>query len=228
LIGSSLHQLSANASVNSLVRSVVLLCLMSISNDVVSLLVERIWDSSALSHPRIELLKLKGFTPRINAGTTARMEEEVVDLETYLKEAGVWHRFADKPETIHTADASRATGIELSRITKNLVCKTSDGHYALLVVPGNRRVNLQRAAQVLNTRNIQLLGFNEAEAISGYPPGGTPSVNHKTAMSVVIEKDLLGNETIFCGGGSRDRILELRTEDVLRLTHAVAADISDK
>jgi prolyl-tRNA editing enzyme YbaK/EbsC (Cys-tRNA(Pro) deacylase) len=47
-------------------------------------------------------------------------------------------------------------------------------------------------------------------------------------MSVVIEKDLLSNETIFCGGGSRDRILELKTEDVVRLTHALTADISDK
>jgi len=151
-----------------------------------------------------------------------------MDLAEYLKSAGVWHRFMDKPETVHTADASRATGIELSRITKNLVCKTSDGSYALLVVPGNRRVSLQKAAQALNTRNIQLLGFNEAEAISGYPPGGTPSLHHKTAMSVVIEKDLLSNETIFCGGGSRDRILELKTEDVLKLTHAAVADISDK
>jgi len=151
-----------------------------------------------------------------------------MNLEEYLKKSGVWYRFMDKPETVHTADASHATGIELSTITKNLVCKTSDGSYALLVVPGNRRVSLQKAAQALNTRNIQLLGFNEAEAISGYPPGGTPSLHHKTAMSVVIEKDLLSNEKIFCGGGSRDRILELKTEDVVRLTHALTADISDK
>jgi len=151
-----------------------------------------------------------------------------MDLEAYLKDVGVWHRFTDKAETVHTADASRATGIELARITKNLVCKTSDGSYALLIVPGNRRVALRRAAEVLNARNIQLLGFNEAEAVSGYPPGGTPSVHHKTAMKVVIEKDLLNHETIFCGGGSRDKILELKTEDVLKLTQATVADISEK
>jgi len=151
-----------------------------------------------------------------------------MDLAEYLKNAGVWHRFMDKPETVHTADASRATGIELSRVTKNLVCKTSEGRYALLVVPGDRRVSLQKAAQTLNTRNIRLLGFNEAEAISGYPPGGTPSLHHKTAMSVIVERDLLSNETIFCGGGSRDRILELKTADVLKLTQAIAADISEK
>ena len=149
-----------------------------------------------------------------------------MDLEAYLKGSGVWHRFLEKPETVHTADASRATGIALSRITKNLVCRTSDGRLALLVVPGNRKVNLQIAAQVLSARNIQLLGFNEAESISGYPPGGTPSIHHKTALQVVVDKELLTVETIFCGGGSRDRLLEIRTADVLKLTGALTGSIS--
>jgi Cys-tRNA(Pro) deacylase len=149
-----------------------------------------------------------------------------MDLETYLKESGIWHRFLEKPETVHTADASRATGIELSRITKNLVCRTSDGRFALLVVPGNRKVNLPIAAQILGARNIRLLGFDEAESVSGYPPGGTPSIHHKTALQVVIDRELLTAETIFCGGGARDRLLELRTADVVKLTGALTGSIS--
>lgn len=149
-----------------------------------------------------------------------------MDLETYLKEAGVWHRFLEKPETVHTSDASRATGIELNRITKNLVCRTSDGRFALLVVPGDRKVNLQSAAQLLGARNIQLLGFDEAESISGYPPGGTPSIYHKTPLQVVVDTQLLTAETIFCGGGSRDRLLELRTSDILKLTNHLTGPIS--
>jgi len=158
---------------------------------------------------------------------TSKPEDETMDLAEYLKAGGIWHRFLDKPETIHTADASHATGIDLNRITKNLVCRTSDGRYALLIVPGNRRASLQRAAQVLNARNVQLLGFKEAEAVSGYPPGATPSLHHKTAMNVVIDKDLLSYETIFCGGGSRDKLLELKTDDVLRLNQATVADVSE-
>ena len=150
-----------------------------------------------------------------------------MDLEHHLKENGVWHRFLAKPETIHTADASRETGIELSRITKNLVCKTYDGNYALLIVPGNRKANLRKAAQALNTRNVRLLGFDEAESISGYAPGGTPSIHHKTRMKVVLDIALRDQETIFCGGGSRDRLLELNTQDVIRLDNATVADISE-
>ena len=150
-----------------------------------------------------------------------------MDLEGYLKENGVWYRFVAKPETVHTADASRETGIQLNRITKNLVCKTSDGDYALLIVPGNRKVNLRKAAQALNRRNVRLLGFDEAEPVSGYAPGGTPSVHHKTRMNVVLDSTLLDQETVFCGGGSRDRLLELKTKDVVRLDNATVADISE-
>jgi Cys-tRNA(Pro)/Cys-tRNA(Cys) deacylase len=149
-----------------------------------------------------------------------------MDLEAYLRNSGVWHRFLEKPETVHTADASRTTGIDLNRITKNLVCRTSEGRYALLVIPGDRRVDLQRAAQALNARNVQLLNFREAEEVSGYPPGGTPSVYHSTRLEVVADKSILAYETIFCGGGTRTRLLELRTEDFLRLSGAIAADIS--
>ena len=149
-----------------------------------------------------------------------------MELEEYLREQGVWYRFVEKAETVHTADASDATGIELHRITKNLVSKTRKGGYALIVVPGDVRVDLKAAARALGVKNVRLLPFTEAEEISGYPPGGTPSVRHKTEMSVVLDSKLLEMETLYCGGGTRDRLLELRVEDVVRLNDAVVAPIS--
>ena len=149
-----------------------------------------------------------------------------MELEEYLREQGVWYRFVEKAETVHTADASDATGIELHRITKNLVSKTRKGGYALIVVPGDVRVDLKAAARALGVKNVRLLPFAEAEEISGYPPGGTPSVGHKTEMSVVLDSKLLEMETLYCGGGTRNRLLELRVEDVVRLNDAVVAPIS--
>ena len=127
---------------------------------------------------------------------------------------------------MHTADASKATGIDLHRITKNLVSKTRKGGYALLVVPWDRRVNLKAAAKALGTKNVRLMPFSEAETISGYPPGGTPTIGHKTPMRVIVDEELAGFETFFCGGGSTDRLLELRVDDVKRLTDAIVAKIS--
>ncbi len=149
-----------------------------------------------------------------------------MDLEEWLHANDVWHRFVEKWETIHTADASRATGIDLHRITKNLVSVTESGEHVVLIVPGDRRVNLKEAARALGVGNVRLIPFDQSEPISGYPPGGTPSVGFKTKMRVVVDKELEGFETFFCGGGSRDRLLEVRFADVVRLNGAVVAHIS--
>jgi len=147
-------------------------------------------------------------------------------LKNYLEQMGIWHRFIKKKETIHTADAAKAAGLELHRVTKNLVSKTDEGEPVLLIIPGDRRVRLKSAAKALGARRVSLVSFEEAERISGYPPGGTPSIGHKIKMRTVMDRSLLQYETIYCGGGSRERLLELRTGDVIKLNNAIIAEIS--
>ncbi|MCJ7632227.1 YbaK/EbsC family protein, partial [Candidatus Bathyarchaeota archaeon] len=138
-------------------------------------------------------------------------------LESFLKAKKLWYSFLEKPETVHTADAAGVTGIPLAKITKNLVSRTESGEYVLLVIPGSRRVDLKKAAAALGVRDISIVPFEKAEPISGYPPGGTPTIGHKTMLRgntkdnqcgisrTVLDKSLLNYETIFCGGGSRDK-----------------------
>jgi Cys-tRNA(Pro)/Cys-tRNA(Cys) deacylase len=132
----------------------------------------------------------------------------------------------EKKETVHTADASRVTGIDLHRITKNLVSKTNEGEHVLLIAPGDRRVDLKAAARALGVKNVRLLPFEEAEKITGYPPGGTPSLGYAERMRVVLDAELKDFETLYCGGGTRDRLLEVRVEDVIKLNDAIVSTIS--
>ena len=148
-----------------------------------------------------------------------------LSLEEYLTQNGVWHRFIQKKQTIHTADAARATGILLNMVTKNLVSITDNEEYVLLIVPGDKKVDLRKAAIALSAGNVKLVPFEAAERISGYPPGGTPSVGHKTRMRTVIDKSLLVYKTIYCGGGAQDRLLELQVQDITKLNESITADI---
>lgn len=44
----------------------------------------------------------------------------------------------------------------------------------------------------------------------------------------VLDKSLLNYETIFCGGGSRDKILELKVKDIPTIgDNIVVADIAE-
>lgn len=149
-----------------------------------------------------------------------------MELENYLKEKKIWYRFIEKPETIHTADAAKAAGLELNRLTKNLVSKTDSGEYVLLIVPGDKKVNLEQVALILKSKKVRLIPFDLAEQVSGYLPGATPSVGHKMKMRTVMDKSLMEYDTIYCGGGTRERLLELKTSDILSLSDAMIADIS--
>ena len=72
-----------------------------------------------------------------------------VELESYYRRHGVWYRFIFKSDTIHTSDAAKAAGIELSRVTKSLVAQTENGEYVLLIIPGDQRVDLVLAAKAM-------------------------------------------------------------------------------
>ncbi len=147
-------------------------------------------------------------------------------LKEYLKRNNIWHNFIEKSETIHTADAAKSSGVPLERLTKNLVSKTDKEEYVMIIVPGDKKVDLKKVAELLNVKKVNLIHFDKAEDISGYPPGGTPSIGHRLKMRTVMEKFLLNYGTIYCGGGSRDKILELKPEDVARVSKAILGDIS--
>ena len=148
-----------------------------------------------------------------------------MNLKHFLDNNNVWHQFVIKSDTIHTADAAQVTGIELHKVTKNLVSVTDTGEYVFLIVPGDSKVNLKAAARMLGVKKVRLVPFSDAEKISGYPPGGTPSIGHKTQMRTLIEKKLLNFETVYCGGGSRDKLLEIRVQDIVKLNDAVIAEL---
>lgn len=155
------------------------------------------------------------------------MENGQLNLEGYLMREGVWYRILSKASTVHTADASKVTGIPLKRITKSLVFK-ADGRPVLGVVPGDSKVDLGKLAKTLGADKVELVPFDVAQDFSGYPPGGTPPVHHANISKVVFDSELMRFDTIFGGGGTRDKLIEIRVDDAVRLSQAVVADISRK
>jgi len=150
-----------------------------------------------------------------------------MELEEYLEHEHVWHRFVDKPETIHTADAAAKAGIELNRVTKSLVLLDEDKNPILAIILGDCKLSFSKVKEAVGAKKIRLVPFEEAEAYSGYLPGATPMVNHKVRMKVVLDDKMTGYESIYGGGGTRTKLLELKTADVIRLNDAIVAGITE-
>jgi prolyl-tRNA editing enzyme YbaK/EbsC (Cys-tRNA(Pro) deacylase) len=46
-------------------------------------------------------------------------------------------------------------------------------------------------------------------------------------MKVILDKKLMQYKSIYGGGGERTKLLELKTNDVIRLNNAIIADITE-
>jgi Cys-tRNA(Pro) deacylase len=150
-----------------------------------------------------------------------------MNLISYLKTNKIWFQIIEKNETVHTADAAAATGIPLEKVTKSLVFLDENKNPVLVVIPGDCIANKEKLKVVLAVKNIELVPFKQAEKYSGYEPGATPPVCHKNIKKVVIDKKVMQHQTVFGGGGSRKKLVELKTEDIQKLNNAIIADIAE-
>jgi len=147
-----------------------------------------------------------------------------MNLIAYLKLNNIWFNMLEKRSTVHTAEAAAATGLPLERVTKSLVF-LADDQPVLAIIPGTCKVDKGKLKAVLGARNVRIVTFTEAERYSGYPPGATPPVHHKKITRIVMDQRVMAFNTVYGGGGSRRKLIELRPQDIQRLNNAIVSDI---
>jgi Cys-tRNA(Pro) deacylase len=150
-----------------------------------------------------------------------------MNVIAYLKENNVWYNLIEKESTVHTADAASATGMPLERITKSLVFIDDKENPIMVIIPGNCRVNKVKLKEVLMVKDVELVSFEKAHEYSGYDPGATPPVCYKKVKKVVIDVKIMQFDTVFGGGGSRKKLIELKPEDIQKLNNAIVADVTE-
>lgn len=153
------------------------------------------------------------------------MSTQRMNLIAYLQTNHVWFNVLEKRSTVHTAEAAAATGLPLQRVIKSLVL-TADGEPVITIIPGTCRVDKDKLKATLGVRKVQIVSFAEAERYSGYPPGATPPVYHKKITKVVMDQRVMQFDTVYGGGGSRQKLIELKPVDIRRLNKALVANIT--
>lgn len=146
-------------------------------------------------------------------------------LQQYLEKNNIWYRIIEKEETVHTIDAASAAGVPLNRITKSLVCLTDSNIPIISIIPGDEKLSLKKVARILGVKKVRVCPFEKAHKYSGYPPGATPPIHYQNIEKVIIDEKLMEYETIFGGGGSRKKLLEIKPRDVVELNKATVAGI---
>jgi len=87
--------------------------------------------------------------------------------------------------------------------------------HVLAILPGSAKLDFAAVARLFEARKCGFASPESAQALTGCVMGAVPPVSLQPDLAIVVEEDLLKNQTLFFNAGRLDRSMELDTQDWL-------------
>ncbi len=146
-------------------------------------------------------------------------------LRAFLDSKDIWHRFIVFDEPVKTVEEA-ARKVDVDRIVKSIVMVDSNQRPLLVILPASNRISHKKVKAQLSVKDVRLAREAEVLAYSGYPVGGVPPFNR--VKRAYLDRGVLRNNTSIVGGGDVNKLVELRTSDILRFVEPEVVDVSDE
>ncbi len=126
------------------------------------------------------------------------------------------------PETIHSAiEVAPLLGVLASHVFKTLVAFADDTRHLLIVVPGDRELNLRLAARAVGAKQVRMAPQREAERLTGLKVGGiSPLALLDKHFEMYLDASAQQLNELYINGGQRGINVRLHVSDLLALTQA--------
>ena len=87
--------------------------------------------------------------------------------------------------------------------------------HVLAILPGNRKLDFGAVAQLFEARKCGFASPETAQELTGCAMGSVPPFALNPNLAIVVDEDLLANDTLFFNAGRLDRSMELDAKDWL-------------
>jgi Cys-tRNA(Pro)/Cys-tRNA(Cys) deacylase len=127
------------------------------------------------------------------------------------------------PEIHSAVEAAQAMGAPVERVYKTLVVmrETPRAKPLLVMVPGDRELDLRELARSTGDKKLRMATQKEAESSTGLLVGGIGALALlNRGFEIWIDGAAQAHERIYVNAGQRGVNLELRVEDLARVTNA--------
>jgi Cys-tRNA(Pro)/Cys-tRNA(Cys) deacylase len=145
-----------------------------------------------------------------------------------LEAQGIRYEVLSFPDTIHSAVGVAAYySLPPAHIYKTLVVVLAPGKPALVLIAGDREIQLKRLAQALGEKKLRMATQKEAEAWTGLKVGGISALalSHR-GFPVYIDRTAATLDEIVVSAGQRGMDVRLAVPDLVRVTRATFVEVT--
>ncbi len=150
------------------------------------------------------------------------MSPEKNNVMRLLEARGIsYETFSFSPEIHSARGVAEVLGVPAHIVYKTLVVVPPEGRPFLVLIPGDRELDLHRLARSLGLKKVRMATQKEAESWTGLKVGGiSPLALLGRGFRVYIDRSALELEQVLVSAGRRGLNLRLRVSDLLTLTAA--------
>jgi Cys-tRNA(Pro)/Cys-tRNA(Cys) deacylase len=133
------------------------------------------------------------------------------------------------PESVHSAEGvAEFVGLPATQVYKTLVVERPSGGKPLLVmVPGDRELDLKQLAACLGEKKLQMASHKDAERLTGLQVGGISALALlNRGFEICLDRRALELDEVVISAGQRGINLKLAVRDLTRVTHPRLVDAS--
>lgn len=120
---------------------------------------------------------------------------------------------------------AESLGEDINRVFKTLVLQGDKVGYFVCVVPGNKEVDLKKAAKVAGAKKADLIPMKELLPLTGYIRGGCSPIGLKKPFPIYLHQSAMNYSTIFISAGQRGLQFDISPRDLAEFTHAEIDDL---
>ncbi len=132
-----------------------------------------------------------------------------------------YEAFAYAPEIHSATEVADVLGFPRSEVYKTLVVLREKGKPLLVIVAGDREIDLRRLAKSVGEKSLRMATHKEAEKLTGLQVGGISALAlMNRGFDVYLDRPALALEYFLVSAGRRGINLRLRVADLLKVTRA--------
>lgn len=116
-------------------------------------------------------------------------------------------------------------GEDVAQVFKTLVLHGDKNGYFVCVIPGDKEVDLKKAAKISGNKNCEMVAVKELFPLTGYIRGGCSPIGMKKHFPTYIHDTVGQFDYVYVSAGQRGLQIKLSPSDLIRESKAQTADL---
>ena len=116
-------------------------------------------------------------------------------------------------------------GEDVAQVFKTLVLHGDKNGYFVCVIPGDKEVDLKKAAKISGNKNCEMVAVKELLPLTGYIRGGCSPIGMKKHFPTYIHDTVGQFDYVYVSAGQRGLQIKLSPSDLIRESKAQTADL---